>query len=98
MHNDLHPHNFFVRDVEGQPQITIIDLDVGNRHWFATDIATALYPLAIRRVQPPDKGVSHRAFVQRAYDMLMAGYEEENALDRFWLAQLPHFLKYCTGQ
>jgi Ser/Thr protein kinase RdoA (MazF antagonist) len=94
IHNDLHPHNFFVYDVGGRPQITIIDFDVCNRHWFATDIATALYPLAVRWVRSPDRRVSHRAFVQNAYDRFMMGYGQENALDVAWRKRLPVFLKY----
>jgi Ser/Thr protein kinase RdoA (MazF antagonist) len=94
LHNDLHPNNFFVHVVDDQPQITVIDFDVCNRHWFATDIATSMYPLAVRWVRSPDKRVSHRAFVQNGYDRFMAGYTSENEIDSAWRERMPHFLKY----
>ena len=94
IHNDLHPNNFVVTYEQDRPSITVIDFEVCNRHWFACDIATALYPIAVRWVCLPDKSMSHLAFAQRAYDRFMAGYERANHIDDTWLARLPQFLSY----
>jgi Ser/Thr protein kinase RdoA (MazF antagonist) len=94
IHNDLHPQNFVVSYVGDQPHITVIDFEVCNNHWFACDIATALYPVAVRWVRSPDKNVPHLEFAQRAYDHFMIGYRQENQIDNVWLARLPQFLSY----
>jgi Ser/Thr protein kinase RdoA (MazF antagonist) len=94
IHNDLHPQNFVVTYAGGQPQITVIDFEVCNHHWFACDIATALYPIAVRWVRLPDKRMTHLEFAQRAYDHFMIGYRRENRIDDAWLARLPYFLSY----
>jgi amicoumacin kinase len=94
IHNDLHPQNFVVTDRGDRPQITVIDFEVCNHHWFACDIATALYPIAVCWVRLSDGGVTHLEFAQRAYDHFMIGYRRENQLDDAWLARLPQFLSY----
>jgi Ser/Thr protein kinase RdoA (MazF antagonist) len=94
IHNDLHPQNFVVTYKGDQPQITVIDFEVCNHHWFACDIATALYPIAVRWVRSPDKSLPHLEFAQRAYDHFMIGYRRENQIDDAWLARLPQFLSY----
>ena len=94
IHNDLHPNNFVVTYVGDRPQITVIDFEVCNHHWFACDIATALYPIAVGWVRLPDKRMPHLEFAQRAYDHFMVGYRRENQIDDAWLARLPQFLSY----
>lgn len=94
IHNDLHPNNFVVTYEGDQPWITVIDFEVCNHHWFACDIATALYPLAVHWVRLPDNSMPHLAFAQRAYDHFMLGYRRENQIDDVWLSRLPHFLSY----
>ena len=94
IHNDLHPHNFVVTYEGDRPQITVIDFEVCNHHWFACDIATALYPIAVRWVRLPDKSMAHLEFAQRAYDRFLIGYRRENQLGDAWLARLPQFLSY----
>lgn len=94
VHNDLHPQNFVVTYEGHQPMITVIDFEVCNHHWFACDIATALYPIAVHWVRPPDKRLTHLEFAQRAYDHFMVGYRRENQIEDAWLARLPQFLSY----
>ncbi|HNT76071.1 MAG TPA: phosphotransferase [Anaerolineae bacterium] len=87
VHNDLHPHNFLV----DRGQITVIDFDVCNRHWFATDIGIALFHAAWMGYggdQDPN------TFLPGFYKRFMEGYTEENQLDSFWVGQLWHFLDY----
>jgi Ser/Thr protein kinase RdoA (MazF antagonist) len=89
VHNDLHPANFVV---DGDGQITVIDFDVCNRHWFATDIGIAIYHAlwmgSARDGRSPEE---HAAEFLRCF---MAGYAGENDLDAVWIERLPHFLKY----
>jgi Ser/Thr protein kinase RdoA (MazF antagonist) len=94
IHNDLHPNNFVVTYEHDRPKITVIDFEVCNCHWFACDIATALYPIAVHWVRLPDSSMTHLAFAQRAYDHFMIGYRRENQIDDAWLARLPQFLSY----
>jgi amicoumacin kinase len=94
IHNDLHPENFLVHYVDGKPQITVIDFDVCAYHWFATDIAIAMFPLFVGWMSPPDKGMDREAFGAYFFEHFMRGYIQENQLDSFWLKQLPMFLKY----
>jgi Ser/Thr protein kinase RdoA (MazF antagonist) len=94
VHNDLHPQNFVVTYEGDRPQITVIDFEVCNHHWFACDIATALYPIAVHWVRLPDKSMAHLEFAQRAYDHFMIGYRRENRIDEAWLARMPHFMSY----
>jgi Ser/Thr protein kinase RdoA (MazF antagonist) len=94
IHNDLPPQNFVVTYEGDQPQITVIDFEVCNHHWFACDIATALYPIAVHWVRLPDKSMPHLEFAQRAHDRFMIGYRRENQIADAWLARLPQFLSY----
>ncbi|HHX63740.1 MAG TPA: phosphotransferase, partial [Chloroflexi bacterium] len=89
IHNDLHPANFVVDD---DGQITVLDFDGCNRHWFATDIGIALY-----HALWASAGRDRRSREEYAAEFLrcfMAGYSEENILDAVWIERLPHFLKY----
>jgi Ser/Thr protein kinase RdoA (MazF antagonist) len=94
IHNDLHPANFLVHYVDNVPEITVIDFDVCAYHWFATDIAIAMFPLFVGWMSPPDKGMDREAFGAYFFEHFMRGYNQENRLDPFWLKQLPLFLKY----
>ncbi len=88
IHNDLHQYNFLVLG----SQLTIIDFDVCNYHWFMTDLGIALFHALWEG--HTDRAQSREDFARDFWQHLMAGYGEENALDRFWLAQLPTFLDY----
>jgi Ser/Thr protein kinase RdoA (MazF antagonist) len=94
IHNDLHPENFLVHYVDGEPEITVIDFDVCAYHWFATDIAIAMFPLFVGWMSPPGRSMDREAFGAYFFKHFMRGYERETHLDPFWLKQLPMFLKY----
>ncbi|MBN1874768.1 MAG: phosphotransferase [Anaerolineae bacterium] len=87
IHNDLHPWNFLV----DRGNITVIDFDVCNHHWFTTDIGISLFHAAWMGVGG-DKDPN--AFLPGFYASFMEGYAGENTLDAFWLNQLPRFVDY----
>ena len=88
VHNDLHPQNFLV---DGE-RITIIDFDVCNYHWFATDIAIPVFHALWMRL--PSKYESPEAFALRFLKHFMAGYRREHLLPTEWLLKLPGFIDY----
>jgi Ser/Thr protein kinase RdoA (MazF antagonist) len=88
VHNDLHPGNFLVEDGD----ITVIDFDVCCYHWFAVDIAIALF--FADWGGPPDPAQGHAGFLAGFFADFMAGYRQENTLAPRWLAQLPLFLRH----
>jgi Ser/Thr protein kinase RdoA (MazF antagonist) len=88
VHNDLHPGNYLVEDGE----ITVIDFDVCCYHWFAVDIAIALF--FADWGGPPDPAQPRAGFLAGFFTDFMAGYRQENTLDPRWLAQLPLFLRH----
>ncbi|MBN1935426.1 MAG: phosphotransferase [Anaerolineae bacterium] len=94
IHNDLHPHNFLVNIGDGRLHITVIDFECCVHHWFITDIAIALFFVAVGWVRVSDKEMPHDAFVQRFWDRFVAGYRQENMLDPAWLKHLPTLLKH----
>ncbi len=87
IHNDLHPWNFLVDN----GQITVIDFDVCNRNWFATDLGIALFHAAWMGVSGDQEP---NTFLPGVYAPMMEGYSEENTLDKFWLQNLGRFLDY----
>ncbi len=85
IHSDLHHSNFFVDDGE----LIALDFDDCHYDWFANDIAMPLfYALRDSQVDPDD-----RVFATRFMRRLLKGYRQENAIDGFWLGQIPIFLK-----
>jgi Ser/Thr protein kinase RdoA (MazF antagonist) len=87
-HNDPHAGNFLI---DGD-RLTVLDFDVCTHHWFALDLAIALFhPIWEQRYGDPQ---AVAAFGRAFWDRFMAGYTRENRLDGFWLAQLPTFMKY----
>ncbi|MBI5961284.1 MAG: phosphotransferase [Chloroflexi bacterium] len=87
-HNDLHTGNMLV---DGDT-ITVLDFDVCTRHWFALDIAIALFhPIWEHRHRPAPQ---IEAFAQRLTRLFMAGYCRENTLDPAWIERLPLFARY----
>lgn len=82
IHNDLHSDNMLL---DGDT-LTVLDFDVCTHHWFMTDIGIALFhPIWFRR----DPG-----FAATFAPHFMEGYCREHTLSRFWLDQLPTFLRY----
>lgn len=90
-HNDLHLHNLLVHDGE----LTVLDFDVANLHWFACDIATAIHSIFTYAAngaleKTPDDPEKTRQLT-RAF---LRGYEQAQQLDAFWLDHLELFLQY----
>jgi len=88
IHNDLHPHNFLVHN----NKITAIDFDVAAFYWFVKDIAIALF--FAEWYGPADKKSSKDIFLEDFYIDFMKGYTAEYHINRFWVSQLPLFLKH----
>lgn len=86
IHTDFHAANFFV-----EPQtntITVFDFDDCSYGWYGMDIAMALFDMLV--VYPRE---DRSAFAEHFLKQFIAGYQQEKALEAFWVAQLPHFLK-----
>lgn len=86
IHCDLHFGNFFV-DVPGQ-KITVIDFDDCAYGWFVMDIAILLFDVLVLYTGN-DRNEYGRHFLRN----FLTGYLAEHPLARFWLEQLPPFLK-----
>ena len=85
VHCDLHYGNFFVDN----GNLTVFDFDDCQYHWFAFDIAIPLfYALRDSKIDPGDK-----VFADHFMEIFMAGYKEENTIDKSWLERIPLFLK-----
>lgn len=68
VHNDLH-HGNLLRAADGG--LTVLDLDVASRHWYATDLAILLaHPLWSLRGRPSDA----RRFAATAVEAYLAQY------------------------
>lgn len=83
IHQDAHAGNFFVDD---HGRITLFDFDDCVYSWYAYDIAMVLFYAVTNHPMP-------ETFGQRFFRPFMRGYEQENDLDRGWLATLPLFMK-----
>ena len=86
IHCDLHFGNFFV-DVPGQT-ITLIDFDDCAYGWFSMDIAVLLFDILV--LYP---GMDKDEFALNFLRSFLSGYLPESPLPRFWIEQLPLFLK-----
>lgn len=84
IHQDAHGGNFFVQD----GQITLFDFDDCLYGWYAYDIAMALF-----YVLPLHCTEADREFGRKFLAEFLSGYTLENAIEREWLLQIPHFLK-----
>jgi len=89
IHNDLHPWNFLV-DARGE--ITVIDFDVCSFHFFAKDIAIALF--FANWLGNPIKGQSKDDYLTLFFRNYMQGYATHNSLPDIWYSKLPIFLKH----
>jgi Ser/Thr protein kinase RdoA (MazF antagonist) len=85
VHEDMHHGNFFVDN----GHITVFDFDDCQHHWFAADLAMPLF-YAMRNVTLNDQS---QEFANHFFGCLMEGYTRENSLDKYWLEQIPYFLK-----
>jgi Ser/Thr protein kinase RdoA (MazF antagonist) len=89
IHNDLHPWNFLV---DSHGEITVIDFDVCTFHFFAKDIAIALF--FINWIGAPIKGQSKDEYLTGFFRNYMEGYADHNLLPDFWYPKLPLFIKH----
>jgi amicoumacin kinase len=89
IHNDPHNHNILY---DGRA-LRVIDFDVANYHWFATDIAIALQSVLFA-TGGMERPMEDRDAVRRFLDGFMGGYTREHSLDAAWLARLDMFVNY----
>ncbi|ACX62779.1 phosphotransferase enzyme family protein [Paenibacillus sp. Y412MC10] len=85
VHNDLHHHNFHVHNGE----IIFFDFGDVSYHWFAYDIAIAIYH-AVQTVPENRKA----EFVARFLDSFLSGYLQENTLSEEWIQRIPLFIDF----
>ncbi|RAL20625.1 hypothetical protein DL240_16470 [Lujinxingia litoralis] len=88
VHNDFHIGNFFV----DRGRITLFDFDDACYHWFANDIATALYSPCWWS-QEGDVA-EQRDFARSFTGRLLRGYRRHRELPGAWLEALPLLLRY----
>lgn len=85
VHNDLHHNNFHVHD----GKIIFFDFGDVSYHWFAYDIAIAIYH-AVQTV--PESGKAE--FIARFFDSFLSGYLQENTLSEEWIQRIPLFIDF----
>ncbi len=90
IHNDPHPYNMLV---DGE-NITVLDFDVANCHWFMTDIAIATQGVLFSLSGGLDRPVTDPAPLRRFLLHFRAGYEEEYSLAEEWWQLLDLFIGY----
>lgn len=90
-HNDLHFENLLI----GKDGLTVLDFDVASPHWFACDLAIALYSIftyaAGGRLEHPPADEKEP---KRLFQSFLRGYETANKLDAFWFERIRLFLHY----
>lgn len=88
IHYDFHQYNFFNYNGE----ITVFDFDDCLYHWFACDIAIAIYHAieAMRFINYEEKNQFASNFIKN----FMNGYLLENYIDQYWTEKIPLFLEY----
>ncbi|SEU28221.1 phosphotransferase enzyme family protein [Paenibacillus sp. NFR01] len=90
-HNDLHIENLLAN----QGTVTVLDFDVSNLHWFACDLAVAVYSILTYASAGQIEGTPQDpGRLRQLYRSFIEGYLSANPLDDFWLAQIPLFLQY----
>ena len=90
IHNDPHLWNLLV---DGD-NVTLLDFDVANHHWFVNDIAIACQHLLSMVSGGLDQPIHHR---ERLVDFLrefLKSYYRENDLSQEWLDHLDLFYAY----
>ena len=86
IHCDMHPWNFII---DGE-KVNVFDFDDCLYGWFALDIGIALYHgLWWGRVN--DAG---HVFAREMIKSFLDGYASANALNAFWIAKVPLFMRY----
>jgi Ser/Thr protein kinase RdoA (MazF antagonist) len=83
IHSDPNRGNIFT--IEGR--ITLFDFEDCEYHWFANDLAIALY----FAIEDSFNGHDLKTYAGDFMRALMKGYNRQNRIDGFWLEQIPVF-------
>ena len=87
IHSDIHLGNFLIED----GKMNVFDFDDCSYHWFASDIAIALYySILSRDFQKTDE---REQIAKKFLDHFLKGYEKENLLPADALETIPIFLR-----
>lgn len=90
-HNDLHMENLLFR----QGEITVLDFDVASPHWFACDLAIALYSIfAYAANGMLEKPPANPLWLKKVAARFLEGYESEYPLSPYWRQRINLFLHY----
>ncbi len=90
IHNDPHIWNLRVNE----DQVTLLDFDVANHHWFVNDIAIACQNILIFMSGGLNSPVRDRKKLLKFIGCFMKGYARENQLPEKSLYQLELFIAY----
>jgi Ser/Thr protein kinase RdoA (MazF antagonist) len=90
IHNDPHQYNLLA---DGD-QITLLDFDVANHHWFANDLAIACQGLLFDVSGGIQRPVTDREALHTFVRLLLEGYSRENSLSPEWIERLDVFIAY----
>jgi amicoumacin kinase len=90
VHNDPHIFNLLADGDE----ITLLDFDVANHHWFVSDIAIACQSTLFSISGGMERPVSDRAKLMGFVEHFLEGYEREHHLTPEWLDRLDLFIAY----
>ena len=90
IHNDNHVYNV----LWNKREITLIDFDVANCHFFINDVAVTLQGLLFEVTGGISSPISNDDIIKAAVNDFMDGYEQEHHLDDFWLKQIDTFISY----
>ncbi|KYP81789.1 phosphotransferase enzyme family protein [Ferroacidibacillus organovorans] len=87
-HGDVHVGNF---RVDGS-RVVLFDFDEAQYSWFINDIVTQMYYLVY--VYGGDDGRELReSQASRFMEHFMKGYSQEHEIDKYWMMQIPLFLR-----
>jgi Ser/Thr protein kinase RdoA (MazF antagonist) len=90
IHNDAHIWNLLVENGE----ITLLDFDVSNHHWFANDLAVACQHVLFDISGGMDAPLHNREALVDFLRYLLEGYRQEYDLAPEWLDTLDLFIAY----
>jgi len=90
VHNDPHINNLLA---DGE-RVTVLDFDVSNHHWFASDIAIACQSVLFSVTGGMERPVQDRGKLRGFLDLFLEGYAQENRLAAEWLDRLDLFIAY----
>ncbi len=90
IHNDPHLWNLLV---DGD-RITVLDFDVANHHWFATDITIAFQSVLFAQTGGLDRPVQDLDKLLQFAELFLKGYEREHHLSPEWLDRFDLFIAY----